>query len=112
MEIFTNMSAWYNPTEKVHWWFESGAPATLRKSVTLQGARTVIERMDMGDPSEIDYCSTTYDFKKGEWTTSTDPPPQSLTIETSESDELVNGSSQNGYAHRPKSSHKGHHHSR
>jgi hypothetical protein len=118
MPLGPNMSAWYRPSEKVEWWFESGSPASLRKSVTLQGARTPVEQWDMADPTEIEYCSTTYSFKKGEWTTSTDPPPQSLTREADNANGqpdsaapngiAMNGCASNGYAIRPKHAHRPH----
>lgn len=111
MALYTNMTAWYTTSQKVDWWFESGAPATLRKTVTMQGARTPVEKMDLGQP-EIEYCSTTYDFRKGQWSTSTDQPPQSLTIDDSDSDDGGNGAGQNGqyqngYAIRSKGASRG-----
>lgn len=64
------MTAWFEPSEVVKWWFESGlSSADTLAEVQAQGVRSPVETYDM---ASADYVSSTYNYVEGIWTTSTE----------------------------------------
>jgi hypothetical protein len=73
-----NMGSWYQPQEKVQWWYQKGQ----QSSTMISGAGTVIAEYDMSRPnpgSGFFYTSTTYLYSAGKWQNSP-MPPQSLKV--------------------------------
>ena len=74
MELGLNMASWYQPIEKVQWWYEAG----LRTGTIITGAGTDKREWDFSSSNPetgLYFVSTTYKHKPGEWHVSSKGPP-------------------------------------
>ena len=74
LELAVGMSSWYQPQEKVQWWYERGA----RSGSMISGGRSSVENYDMTNPRPSDgkyYVSTSYIYANGSWVTNSNDSP-------------------------------------
>ena len=69
-----NMSAWFQASEQLQWWFEAGTEsASLISTVDMEGAKSVVETWDWAQHPESNVCYTSYNYADGIWKTQTQP---------------------------------------
>ena len=69
-----NMSAWYQPQEKVQWWYEKG----VQSASMISGVASQVKAYDLTQKNpntNTYYVSTTFQYDTGTWSTSLSPPP-------------------------------------
>lgn len=73
-ELAPNMSAWYQPQEKVQWWYEKG----VQSASMISGTASQVCKYDLTQKNpntNTYYVSTTFQYDPGTWSTSLAPPP-------------------------------------